>query len=183
MPPTAVTALHGDRPLDQPPGGHVCAATTLRRLCASLATRPSRPPGHHLTLDVGATAENLQVRAVVARSLALVVAELVVNAAEQRLPTAANSQVTIELVRRGATIACAVRDDGGGALPARDGAVSRRMRQADTLAAQAGGRCRWLFTRAGTEAEVLLPLHATPPEPARIGHSGGLRALWRALTA
>lgn len=147
------------RSLDHAPTSpHECAMARLRPICASLETLLLIPSGHALMLDVHASAQDLHVPSDLARRLALIVTELVINAAKHAFPGGARGQVTVELVRKTCQIVCTVRDNGIGALPGRDSRLSQGMVLADTLAIQAGGRCRWLFRRTGTEVEVLLPI-------------------------
>lgn len=122
-------------------------------------------------LEIHDSIQDLHVRSDLARYLALIVTELVINAAKYAFAGDGSGLVTVELVSRTSQVGCIVRDNDVGAPPDRDCALSQGMKLADKLATQSGGHCRWLFTRAGTEVVVLLPLDPPPGEPARLGRS------------
>jgi two-component sensor histidine kinase len=131
---------------------------TLRRMCQSLETLVLAPRGHSLTFEVTGDSAGLTVGGHIARCLAFVVAELVMNAAKQGFPPAVCGRIIVGLTRTGDRITCTVRDDRSSIHAADPGAASSGMLLAQRLAQQAGGNCRWFFSPTGAEARVTLPI-------------------------
>ncbi len=95
-------------------------------------------------------------------------------------PDGSPARVTVEVMCGGHHVAFTLRDDGVGALPGHNCALSKAMGIADTLAARAGGRCRWLFTAAGTE--VSFPLDSAACEPVQLVPSAAHCAIGQRLS-
>ena len=132
--------------------------TKLRQLCTALASLVVGPRGHSIALETEADATDLALRPDLARCLALVVSELVINAAKHAFPRGTAGRITVVLSRTARHVSCTVLDDGIGAGPSSRLSSSRGLQLAQSLAEEVGGRCRWVFGHTGTEAQVLLPL-------------------------
>ena len=148
--------------------------------CNALDVLLLKPAGHSLTFRAEAEVIGLMVRPLLARCLALIVNEFVVNAAKHAFPRHAAGQVTVSLGRIEDHVVCTVRDDGTGLRPIARCGTSQGLMLAERLAAEAGGHCRWLLTDAGTLAEASLPLIPSDLRSERPG-TPTRQPLWRKL--
>lgn len=142
------------------------AETKLRDLCATVDQLVLAPRGHALMFAPDESAKGLRLPSHLAQRLALLVNEMVVNAAKHAFPARSSGRIEVVLARAAAgTVSCTVRDDGVGGLPITGRVGARGMALVRSLAEQAGGRCRWVFGMSGTEAYVELPLEPLPCGP------------------
>lgn len=137
---------------------HEDCGAKLRQLCSALDALVLRPRGHCLAFEPEAGATELELPSESARCLALIVSELVINAAKHAFAPGSAGRITVVLARTTDRVSCTVLDDGYGAQSGSKNLYSRGIRLAQSIAEQAGGECRWVFSLTGTEAHVSLSL-------------------------